>query len=111
MDSKGEWISHKKVHEILERHDKPFIPAFERGELQVELYEPRGEDHQTPHTRDEVYIVVKGAGKFMCSDETQPFEPGDVLFAPAGAEHRFLGFSDDLSVWVIFYGPEGGEKG
>jgi hypothetical protein len=24
-------------------------------------------------------------------------------------EHRFEEFSDDLAVWVIFYGPEGGE--
>jgi hypothetical protein len=24
--------------------------------------------------------------------------------------HRFEEFSDDLIVWVIFYGPEGGEK-
>jgi hypothetical protein len=24
-------------------------------------------------------------------------------------EHRFEEFSDDLVVWVIFYGPEGGE--
>jgi hypothetical protein len=37
------------------------------------------------------------------------FGPNDVLFAPAGVEHRFEAFSDDLVVWVIFYGPEGGE--
>jgi hypothetical protein len=23
--------------------------------------------------------------------------------------HRFEDFTDDLAVWVIFYGPEGGE--
>jgi hypothetical protein len=23
--------------------------------------------------------------------------------------HRFENFSDDLAVWVFFYGPEGGE--
>jgi hypothetical protein len=28
---------------------------------------------------------------------------------PAGVEHRFEGFTDDLVVWVVFYGPEGGE--
>jgi hypothetical protein len=31
------------------------------------------------------------------------------LFAAAGVEHRFENFSDDLALWVIFYGPEGGE--
>ena len=27
----------------------------------------------------------------------------------AGITHRFEDFSDDLVVWVLFYGPEGGE--
>jgi hypothetical protein len=26
-------------------------------------------------------------------------------------EHRFEQFSQDLAVWVMFYGPEGGEAG
>jgi hypothetical protein len=29
---------------------------------------------------------------------------------PAGVEHRFEEFSGDFGTWVIFYGPEGGEK-
>jgi mannose-6-phosphate isomerase-like protein (cupin superfamily) len=37
------------------------------------------------------------------------FGPGDVLFVPAGVEHRFEDFSDDFVTWVVFYGPEGGE--
>ena len=28
---------------------------------------------------------------------------------PAGVTHRFEEFTDDLAVWVFFYGPEGGE--
>ena len=35
--------------------------------------------------------------------------PGDLLFVPARVPHRFDNFTDDLVVWVIFYGPEGGE--
>jgi hypothetical protein len=27
----------------------------------------------------------------------------------AGVEHRFEEFSKDLAVWVVFYGPDGGE--
>ena len=38
------------------------------------------------------------------------FGPGDLLFVPAGVEHRFEEFSDDLAVWVVFYGPDGGEQ-
>ena len=39
------------------------------------------------------------------------FGPGDVLFVPARSEHRFEDFSDDLGLWVVFWGPAGGEAG
>ncbi len=110
MTRKGKWLSHWAVKKALEGHPKPFLLAWQRGQLEVELYEPRGEDKQKPHSRDEIYVVVTGSGDFTCAGETRPFKPGDILFAPAGAQHRFFDFSDDLSVWVIFYGPEGGEK-
>ena len=35
--------------------------------------------------------------------------PAMCSSSPAGVEHRFEEFSDDLAVWVFFYGPEGGE--
>lgn len=28
----------------------------------------------------------------------------------AGTEHAFADFSDDFATWVIFWGPEGGQK-
>ena len=79
------------------------------GRMQVRFYAPRGVDRQTPHTQDELYVVVQGSGSFVCGDQRTAFGPGDVLFAPAGAVHRFEDFGDDFGVWVIFYGPEGGE--
>lgn len=87
-----------------------FVTLFEHGTLQVELYAPRGSDPQQPHTRDEVYVVVAGRGTFFCDGARHPFAPGDFLFVPAGVEHRFERFSDDLAVWVLFYGPDGGES-
>jgi mannose-6-phosphate isomerase-like protein (cupin superfamily) len=86
-----------------------FASAFQHGSLLVEVYAPRGIDPQKPHTRDELYIVVQGSGQFVSGTTRLPVGPNDVLFAPAGVEHRFEDFSDDLVVWVIFYGPEGGE--
>jgi mannose-6-phosphate isomerase-like protein (cupin superfamily) len=86
-----------------------FAVAFERGSLSVEMYAPRGSDPQQPHTRDEVYVVVSGRGEFLNGAERHAFGPGDLMFVPAGVEHRFEQFSDDLAVWVVFYGPEGGE--
>src|SRR5262249_42457169 len=73
-------------------------------------FAPRGVDTQTPHRRDEVYVVVRGAGWFVNGPDRHRLGPGDLLFVPAGVEHRFEEFSDDLAVWVVFYGPEGGEQ-
>lgn len=86
-----------------------FAAVFEHGTLQVEIYAPRGADPQQPHTRDEAYVVVSGSGEFVNGERRERFGPGDFLFVPAGVEHRFVGFTEDLVVWVLFYGPEGGE--
>ncbi len=90
---------------------KRFATIFQHGTLTVEIYAPRGFDPQEPHTRDEVYLVVQGCGEFVCGETRQKFSSSDVLFAAAGVEHRFENFTDDLAVWVIFYGSEGGETG
>ena len=82
---------------------------FQHGSLSVEIYAPRGTDPQKPHTRDEVYFVAAGTGDYVCGDTRQSFGLTDLLFAAAGVVHRFENFTDDLTVWVLFYGPEGGE--
>jgi mannose-6-phosphate isomerase-like protein (cupin superfamily) len=87
-----------------------FVTMLRRGSLSVELYAPRGHDPQQPHRQDELYVVVSGSGQFFNGGERHPFGPGDVLFVPAGVEHRFEDFSDDFQTWVIFYGPDGGEQ-
>ena len=87
-----------------------FATVLRHGTLLVEIYAPRGRDPQQPHTRDEVYVVVEGRGHFVNGGRRHPFGPGDLLFVPAGVTHRFEDFTEDLVVWVIFYGPEGGER-
>jgi mannose-6-phosphate isomerase-like protein (cupin superfamily) len=79
--------------------------AFDAGEVELRLYAPQGADHQVPHDRDELYLVVHGSGTFVREDERATFAPGDVLFAAAGEQHRFVDFSGDLTLWVLFYGP------
>jgi mannose-6-phosphate isomerase-like protein (cupin superfamily) len=85
--------------------------VLEHGSMEVEVYAPRDKDPQTPHARDELYVVVSGSGQFVNGPERHEFGSGDVLFVPAGVEHRFEDFTDDLVVWVVFYGQEGGEAG
>ncbi|OXE35640.1 MAG: cupin [Phenylobacterium zucineum] len=87
--------------------DKPFVEVFRRdGEISVELYVPQGVDRQTPHSRDELYIIAEGTGTFRRDQESVTFGPGDLLYVPAWVDHRFETFSPDFKVWVIFYGPK-----
>jgi len=88
----------------------PFAVTLETGSLRVGIYAPRDVDKQKPHTQDEVYFVMSGRGMFVNGDTRVPFGPGDTLFVPAGVVHRFEDFTDDLYIWVVFYGPEGGES-
>lgn len=89
---------------------KRFATIFEHGTLLVEIYAPRDNDPQQPHTRDEIYFVAKGSGDYVCGETRTPFNPTDVLFTAAAVAHRFENFTDDLCVWVLFYGPESGEN-
>jgi mannose-6-phosphate isomerase-like protein (cupin superfamily) len=88
----------------------PSAAVFEHGTLQVKMYGPKEVDRQTPHARDEIYVVACGSGWFVNDKDRHPFQTGDVLFVPAGVEHRFEEFTDDFCTWVMFYGPEGGER-
>ena len=79
-----------------------------------------------PHDRDEVDVIVSGTGVFVRAEERHPFGddglpaatgeervtvgPGDTLFVPAGTIHQFEVVSPDFGAWMIFYGPEGGER-
>ncbi len=95
------------------------------GTMELRWFAPTAHDPQTPHDREELYLVVSGTGVFMRAQDSHPlgddlslplmgedrvtFGPGDVIFVPAGTEHRFESFSDDFACWIVFYGPEGGE--
>jgi mannose-6-phosphate isomerase-like protein (cupin superfamily) len=108
-DFRGRHIALTDALARLEEGGSRFATVFEHGTLHVEVYAPRGEDLQEPHEFDEVYIVVSGSGYFVNGPSRERFEPGDFLFVPAGVPHRFEDFTGDLTLWVLFYGPEGGE--
>ena len=85
------------------------VSLLRRGTLEVKLAAPARPNEQTPHAQDEIYAVIRGRGVLLHNGQRDPFEPGDLLFVAAGTEHRFEAFRDDLVVWVVFYGPRGGE--
>lgn len=91
----------------------PFVQALAHGSLSVELFAPAtsqlGRDIQQPHAQDELYVVQRGTSDFWRDGQTTAVGPGDILFVPAGAPHRFENFSPDFVTWVVFYGPPRGE--
>ncbi len=103
-------IGTKEALDRLADSESLFLNLFKHGTLVVEVYKPEKVDLQKPHTRDEVYIIISGSGEFLNDGVRTDFSPGDFLFVPAGVEHRFENFSEDFATWVLFYGPEGGEK-
>ena len=82
---------------------------LQHGTMQLRWYAPKGEDAQTPHDQDEIYVVAAGTGWFRRGAERVAFVAHDALFVRAGEPHRFEDFSADFATWVIFYGPKGGE--
>lgn len=82
---------------------------LQRGTLTVKLSLPVHPNVQTPHIQDELYVVVRGKGVLFHDGKRDAFESGDLMFIAAGTEHHFEDFSDDLAVWVVFYGITGGE--
>jgi mannose-6-phosphate isomerase-like protein (cupin superfamily) len=87
-----------------------FIELFNHGTLSVEFYKPDKVDKQKPHDKDEVYMIVSGAGEFLNDGKLASVKAGDFLFVKAGIAHKFQNFSDDFSTWVFFYGSSGGEQ-
>ena len=73
-------------------------PGLELGVYVLVAPEP---DRQEPHEDDEVYVVLDGTGVLTVEGEELPVRPGQAVFVPAGADHRFTAY-EGLSVLVIF---------
>jgi mannose-6-phosphate isomerase-like protein (cupin superfamily) len=62
------------------------------------------DDHQQPHTEDEVYYIVSGRGRLAIGTDDAALGPGSVAFVAAGVEHHFHDIVEDLRV-LIFWSP------
>ena len=85
------------------------VRVWQRGPLDVAFALPMPPKEQTPHTQDEIYIIIRGRGVLTHNGKRDSFESGDVLFVAAGTEHQFEDVTEDLALWRVFYGPQGGD--
>lgn len=81
----------------------PFLGVFSLGNFELEFFAPRGKDYQTPHEKDEIYLIITGEGDFVKAGERMKFKAGDAIYVEAGIEHRFENFSEDFATWVVFF--------
>lgn len=98
------------LKELQKDNKQKFIEVMKHGSMIVEFFKPEKVDTQTLHIQDEIYVILKGDSTFFRDGERINCKSRDILFVPAGMEHRFENFSEDFETWVIFYGPDGGEK-
>ena len=78
------------------------VPSMRCG---LYVLQPGAVDEQTPHAEDEVYFVLGGAGRLRVGGsgaQSYRAEAGDLLFVPAGVEHRFIEIRDELWLLVFF---------
>jgi mannose-6-phosphate isomerase-like protein (cupin superfamily) len=61
-------------------------------------------DPQSPHTEDELYVVMSGRAKVSGDGEVHAIRAGSVIFVGAGVEHRFHDIEERL-VLLVMFGP------
>jgi len=88
--------------------DNLATPIVDRHGVEVEYYAPRGVDPQTPHDRDELYVVATGTASFASGEGKRNVTAGDLIFVPAGEAHRFEDIGESFAAWVVFFGPPSG---
>ncbi len=85
-------------------HDNQLhVPPPALSNLSLHFWHLDGHDDQTPHKEDEAYFVLEGTGSIAIEGKEYPLHPGDLIFVPRCADHRFVQLGPGgLSLLVIF---------
>jgi mannose-6-phosphate isomerase-like protein (cupin superfamily) len=87
--------SGKLYHEFLS------VPDLSGG---LYVLEAGATDPQSPHTEDELYVVLSGRARITVGDEERDVSSGSVVFVGARVPHRFHDIAERL-VLVVVFGP------
>jgi len=87
---------------------RPYLEFLRSEALSAGVYvlDAGAIDGQSPHTEDEIYVVMAGRSRFTAGKATRDVTPGDVLFVPAGVVHQFHDIIEQLQLVVVFAPPE-----
>jgi len=82
-------------------HEFISVPDLSGG---LYVLEAGATDPQSPHTEDELYVVMSGRAKVAVGGDVRPIRTGSVVFVAAGVEHRFHDIEERL-VLLVMFGP------
>jgi len=84
----------------------PFLEFLRVPHLSAGLYvlAAGGVDTQTPHTEDELYVVLSGRGQLRVGELSRPVGVGSLCYVKAGEVHAFHSVVEALRLLVVF-GP------
>jgi mannose-6-phosphate isomerase-like protein (cupin superfamily) len=86
----------------------PYLEFLRSESMSVGLYvlDAGSVDGQSPHSEDEIYIVLAGRSRFTAGEQTRDVVPTDVIYVAAGVPHRFHDITEQLQLIVVFAPPE-----
>jgi mannose-6-phosphate isomerase-like protein (cupin superfamily) len=88
-------------------HEFLSVPDLSAG---LYVLEAGATDPQSPHTEDELYVVMSGRGRVIVGDDDREIGPGTLVFVAAGVTHRFHDIAERL-VLVVAFGPAESSRG
>ncbi|MFA6017334.1 MAG: cupin domain-containing protein [Patescibacteria group bacterium] len=76
----------------------PYFEALTKGFLEVgKIF-----DWHLHQDVDEVFIVLKGQGKFSCNDEVVDYKIGDIITIPANTQHKIEALGSETNEYYFF---------
>jgi len=85
----------RRYHEFLS------VPDLSGG---IYVLETGATDTQSPHSEDELYVVMSGRARVTVNGQVRDVRTGSVVYVAAGVSHRFHDIEERL-VLVVAFGP------